>query len=614
MRTSSCPGWILGLALLFAWPAAAPAQSYTWLGGGGDNNWTTGPNWLGGTAPPTISTTTALQFTGTLNLTSNANQAFTINSLTFGPTAGAYAIGGPGPITFAGATPQLTNNSNTDGIVVNAPVVFANGGTIGGTGTGTFTVTDVHAADGTLTISRANTTIGTLRVGSNSGTVPGAAVNITAPGGITLTGDIRFEPTVVDPMSGSSNSPPVAITGGDIFLTPGNHTFFSQAYSTVSTDPLIDFTISARLTGPGGFVKRGSLTDPINWLLLSAQNTYAGPTILEAGSEVTLLGVNNTLPTTTALQVREFAELYLTGDYNGTTAVSQTVGSLSDGGGIGGIVHLGPDSVAVTTAVLTTGGDNTSTTFSGTILGGGSLVKVGTGTFTLTGNNAYRGGTTVNGGTLLANGQGGTNSGTGTGPVVVNTTGTLGGTGRVAGAVTVNTGGALAPGSGGIGTLTVGGNTLLNAGGRLQVEAAASGTSDRVTVQGATTTFDFRTGSILGLSLVTGFSNLTPATYTLVEMPTGGGVRVLLDGTATADGQVLGTYVQGTGPAGAVVINPSGFTLGVGDRFDLVRSGDAVQLVFTPVPEPATVLGLAAAGLGLGGLVRRARRQPTVTA
>jgi hypothetical protein len=30
-----------------------------------------------------------------------------------------------------------------------------------------------------------------------------------------------------------------------------------------------------------------------------------------------------------------------------------------------------------------------------------------------------------------------------------------------------------------------------------------------------------------------------------------------------------------------------------------------VVLLFTPVPEPATALGLAAAGLGLGGLARR---------
>jgi hypothetical protein len=136
-----------------------------------------------------------------------------------------------------------------------------------------------------------------------------------------------------------------------------------------------------------------------------------------------------------------------------------------------------------------------------------------------------------------------------------------------------------------------------------------------VTVDGATANFDFRTGSVLALSLVTGFTNLSPAGYTVVAMPAGGGARVQLDGAATANNQVLGTFVQGAGPTGPVVINPSGFALAAGDRFDLVRSGDAVVLLFTPVPEPATALGLAAAGLGLGGLARRTlRRRAAATA
>src|SRR5262249_18027563 len=54
-------------------------------------------------------------------------------------------------------------------------------------------------------------------------------------------------------------------------------------------------------------------------------------------------------------------------------------------------------------ATLTVGGNNTSTTFTGTLQNGASalgLAKTGTGTLTLSGVNTYRGGTTVNGGTL----------------------------------------------------------------------------------------------------------------------------------------------------------------------------------------------------------------------
>jgi autotransporter-associated beta strand protein len=68
---------------------------------------------------------------------------------------------------------------------------------------------------------------------------------------------------------------------------------------------------------------------------------------------------------------------------------SQSIGSLSGGGAL-----------ALGGATLTTGGDGTSTLFSGAITGSGGLVKVGQGTFTLTGANSYTGGTTVAGGVL----------------------------------------------------------------------------------------------------------------------------------------------------------------------------------------------------------------------
>ena len=81
---------------------------------------------------------------------------------------------------------------------------------------------------------------------------------------------------------------------------------------------------------------------------------------------------------------------------------SQTIGSLA---GSGTVTNSG----AGANATLTTGGDNTSTGFAGTIRNGAStlnLTKTGTGTFTLSGNSIYTGATTINGGTLALAGIG----------------------------------------------------------------------------------------------------------------------------------------------------------------------------------------------------------------
>jgi autotransporter-associated beta strand protein len=65
---------------------------------------------------------------------------------------------------------------------------------------------------------------------------------------------------------------------------------------------------------------------------------------------------------------------------------------------------------ATTGSTISVGADNTSTTYSGTLVDGGSaslaLTKTGTGALTLSGTNGYTGGTTVNGGTLIATNNG----------------------------------------------------------------------------------------------------------------------------------------------------------------------------------------------------------------
>jgi autotransporter-associated beta strand protein len=79
-------------------------------------------------------------------------------------------------------------------------------------------------------------------------------------------------------------------------------------------------------------------------------------------------------------------------DISGLTSTGMTAGSIAGAG-----------TYSLGSKELTVGSNNSSTDVSGLIEGnGGSLVKVGTGTLTLLGDNTYSGGTTIQEGVLVA--------------------------------------------------------------------------------------------------------------------------------------------------------------------------------------------------------------------
>lgn len=73
--------------------AVSRAATFTWDGGGGDGNWSTGANWAGDSAPS--GSGHVLVFSGTNQLvTSNNGQLASIGGLSFGGSAGAFTLGG----------------------------------------------------------------------------------------------------------------------------------------------------------------------------------------------------------------------------------------------------------------------------------------------------------------------------------------------------------------------------------------------------------------------------------------------------------------------------------------------------------------------------------------
>jgi len=136
-----------------------------------------------------------------------------------------------------------------------------------------------------------------------------------------------------------------------------------------------------------------------------------------------------------------------------------TIGSIEGDGN----VFLGASTLAI-------GSNNMDTTFSGVIQDGGivggtggSLIKTGTGTLTLSDANTYTGRTTTGSGVLKVNGSITSNT-------FVTSGGTVAGTGMVQGKIT-NTAGTVTPGDP-VGTLTVTGNYSQTSSGALLINIA----------------------------------------------------------------------------------------------------------------------------------------------
>ena len=198
-----------------------------------------------------------------------------------------------------------------------------------------------------------------------------------------------------------------------------------------------------------------------------------------------------TITNTNMLKFRDFS-----------TAVSATI--INNAGGTIDIASLQPDainigsiegsgSIHLGSKQLVTGGLNTSTTVAGVISGSGSLEKTGTGMLTLTGSNAYTGGTIISAGILQVD-----NDGIISGNTIINADGTLLNNGTVGtvdinggallgsgtiGTVVIN-GGVIAPGNS-IGILSVDGNVDFSAGGTYAVEVDAAGNADHISATGS---------------------------------------------------------------------------------------------------------------------------------
>jgi autotransporter-associated beta strand protein/T5SS/PEP-CTERM-associated repeat protein len=384
--------WVGAFAVLS--PSSAQTIDGTWLGGGAPvtNRWTQGNNWSSNPDVPdrtatftnngaptsvTISSTTSI---GTIQFTAAAP------AYSFAVNLALFEINGSGVVNNSAFAPSFTNNG---------AITFINASSAGNS-------TIINNSGFTLSFSDASTA-GSATITTNNGALTQFTANSNGGNARFITnagGSVDFSGT--SGPSGNNQIMAGSIEGAGTYSLGSNQ--LTVGSNNLST------TVSGSIQDGGGsggsgasLVKVGTGT-----LTLSGNNTYTGATTINAG---TLAAASNTaLPSQTALAVNLGATLTI------GNGVNAQIGSLADGISGGGGVVIGASDPST---VLNIAG-NSSTTFSGTFSGAGSLEIDDGVALTLTGAsnggnigtiggdlslcNCDSGGLTISGGSLIVNG------------------------------------------------------------------------------------------------------------------------------------------------------------------------------------------------------------------
>jgi fibronectin-binding autotransporter adhesin len=527
-------------------PTVLEAASYSWSVQSGD--WSTTANW-GGTLP-TASDSAYIVNGGTANVTAFSP---TSGSLTLGSRAGSgnvqmtggtltvvddetigdtgmgsfFQSGGTNQITYFAGNMLLGNQAGGSGAysLTGNGFLQTYGMFVGYSGTGTFT-----QSSGTNAIWGTGAAALALGYGGGNGTYNFYGGMLMMPRMIAGAGQGVFNfsggtlvCTKTDIVSIDYNTVPITLgtSGGGATIDTGrNNVVFSAPFS-----------------GPGSL----TITDA-GTINLTAANTFTGNTLIGSGT----LALGSPL----ALQ-------YSTLDTSGSGALNFESLNAATLGGLTGPGTLGLANSSALALVLSVGNNNSSTTFSGILQGGGSLNKTGNGVLALSGSSTYSGPTTIKQGDLVVNGSLAS-------PVTVSSGGILGGTGRLT-SVTVSASGQIAPGAP-LGVLSVTGSLILVPGAALNFELDRPATSSMI-----------NSGTlILGNQQFTDFNftwtpNFAPGNYDLINFASSSGT--LGTNTGTIDGYPATLTLQSNELVLNVVPEPSSITLLAISALGLLRYG-----------------------------------------
>lgn len=571
--TATAPGTSLSNGILGPWATIGSGTStrYATLDGSNSVVGYSGATALSGTSPwGGIGSGD----TSTTNYEVSSGGAFGLTGL--GRSINTYRY------TGSGATQQSNfgGSAGADIFTVNGIMNVGSGSlNIGSAATGTYNGLNILiGASQELALSAVTANIVVENIIKNNGSNP-SAVTVTGGSSVILGGANTFSGglfinsgNVERKLSGTLGTGPVNVgTGSTLTINGAAHTM-SQAYSGAGQiTNTVSNTVTGDFSGFTGTYTHNSTT--VSSVFNTGVSTSANASYVLASPQGSLQGF-----------IAAGA-----GDY------TLQMGSLS---GVADSMIRGGGFVTGTTT-LEVGNLNTSTTFAGTITNGTAavnpkilaLTKVGNGTLTMGGANAYTGATTVSAGTLLVNGSLGNSA------VSVNA-GTLGGSGAIAGTVSVAGAGTLSAGNS-IESLATGALTM--ASGSTYVFEASNNSAtgaDLVAVNGTLSltnvTLSLDAATLLALSggSWAGDNKLTLISY----LDAGSGITSGFNGYV--DG---GSYFFG---ANEWIFDYNDTVAGANYASDAIAAGQNRFVTLTLVPEPSAAL---LAGLGALGLLRRRR-------
>ena len=522
---------------------------------------------------------------GVVGLTKSGTGTLTLsgpNSYTGGTIVSAGQLVG----TTASLQGAITNNASVafdQATTGNFVSTISGSGSLTKLGVGTVRITGSNSYSGGTTVTggivdvSAGGSVGGSAAGLGTGTV-----SIASGGQVTYYLSIAGTQTIANAFS---------LSGGTLYSEDGNNNFaglvtLASGASTISSRYQDTVTLSGGLAGPGDVLltQAGGLGDGPTYVLPSAgSNTGTVRVSGSSNGRTTKLQVANVNALQSATLDMAAGDL---GTVEFTVAGTNTYS-------LGGL--QGARSLAFGGNSLSVGGNNQSTTYTGTLSGSGLLTKVGNGTLTLSGSNTASGGTTVSAGGLRLDGS-------------------------IAGILSVASGGSLS-GSG-----TVGGNATI---------AGIHSPGNSPGVQTFNANLTYSAGSIVTWELIDNTTGSAGVNYDQIIVPTGnlafsGSTQLALsfDGAGSSvnwtnafwDVNRSWTVYDLSGGTtsslsnlvlGGSLLDSVGNPLSPTERgyFTTSLSGQDVMLNFVAVPEPTTIALTGVAALALGaGAIRRARK------